>query len=142
MVGMAASPTARPHPTTKSRSSAPASPGIGTAIKLTEKGIDDFAIVEAGDGVGGTWYWNTYPGVAVDIPSPSYQFSFEQMSDWSRLYAPGNELKAYAEHLVDKYGVRPYVRFNSKVTSAVFDEDAHHLAPRNRGRATRSPPAT
>ena len=48
------------------------------------------------------------------------------MSDWSRLYAPGDELKAYAEHLVDKYGVRPYVRFNTKVTSAAFDEDAHH----------------
>jgi cation diffusion facilitator CzcD-associated flavoprotein CzcO len=100
--------------------------GIGTAIKLGEKGIDDFVIVEAGDGVGGTWHWNTYPGVAVDIPSPSYQFSFEQMSDWSRLYAPGGELKAYAEHLVEKYGVRPYIRFNSKVTSAVFDDDAHH----------------
>ena len=49
--------------------------------------------------MGGAWHWNTYPGVAVDIPSPSYQFSFEQRSDWSRLYAPGDELKAYAEHL-------------------------------------------
>ncbi len=99
--------------------------GIGTAIKLSEKGIEDFVILEAGGEVGGTWYWNTYPGVAVDIPSPSYQFSFEQMSDWSRLYAPGNELKAYAEHLTDKYDVRPHVRFNTKVTSAIFDEEAH-----------------
>ena len=99
--------------------------GIGSAIKLNEAGIDDYEILEAGDGVGGTWHWNTYPGVAVDIPSPSYQFSFEQMSDWSRLYAPGDELKSYAEHLVDKYGVRPSIRFNSKVTGATFDEDAH-----------------
>src|SRR5918998_4498306 len=69
--------------------------GLGTAIKVAESGVDDFVIAEAADGVGGTWHWNTYPGVAVDIPSPSYQFSFEQMSNWSRLYAPGRELKAY-----------------------------------------------
>src|SRR5688500_4785256 len=77
--------------------------GIGTAIKAAEAGIDDFEIFEKGDDVGGTWYWNKYPGVAVDIPSPSYQFSFEQMSDWSRLYAPGEELKSYADHLAEKY---------------------------------------
>ena len=99
--------------------------GIGAAIKLAEAGIDDAVIAEAGDGVGGTWHWNTYPGVAVDIPSPSYQFSFEQMANWSQLYAPGDELKAYAEHLVDKYEVRPKFRFNTTVTGAEFDEDAH-----------------
>ena len=63
-------------------------------------------MIEEGDGVGGAWHWNTYPGVAVDIPSFSYQFSFEQRADWSRVYAPGDELKAYAEHCVDKYDVR------------------------------------
>jgi cation diffusion facilitator CzcD-associated flavoprotein CzcO len=99
--------------------------GIGTAIKLAEAGIDDAVILESGDGVGGTWHWNTYPGVAVDIPSPSYQFSFEQMPNWSQLYAPGQELKAYAEHLVDKYGVRPKFRFETTVTNAAFDEDGH-----------------
>jgi cation diffusion facilitator CzcD-associated flavoprotein CzcO len=99
--------------------------GIGTAIKAAEAGIDDLEILEKGDDVGGTWYWNTYPGVAVDIPSPSYQFSFEQMSDWSRLYAPGEELKNYAEHLAEKYDIRSRVRFNSLVTSASFDDDAH-----------------
>ena len=76
--------------------------GIGAAIKVAEEGIEDFQVIEAGDGVGGAWHWNTYPGVAVDIPSPSYQFSFEQRSDWSRLYAPGDELKAYADDLADK----------------------------------------
>ena len=99
--------------------------GIGTAIKAAEAGIDNLEILEKGDDVGGTWYWNTYPGVAVDIPSPSYQFSFEQMSDWSRLYAPGKELKNYADHLADKYDIRSRVRFNSLVTSASFDDDAH-----------------
>ena len=99
--------------------------GIGAAIKLDEAGFSDYIVLEEGDGVGGAWHWNTYPGVAVDIPSFSYQFSFEQRSDWSRVYAPGDELKAYAEHCVDKYGVRPKIRLNTRVTGAAFDEDEH-----------------
>ena len=80
-------------------------------------------MIEAGDGVGGTWHWNTYPGIAVDIPSFSYQFSFEQSRQWSRTYAPGRELKAYAEHCVDKYGIRSRIQFNTKVLSAEFDDE-------------------
>ena len=52
--------------------------GIGTAIKLDKAGLHDYLVIEAGAEAGGTWYWNTYPGIAVDIPSFSYQFSFEQ----------------------------------------------------------------
>ncbi|WP_102141047.1 flavin-containing monooxygenase [Mycobacterium hubeiense] len=96
--------------------------GIGTAITLDRAGLHDYLIVEACDGPGGTWYWNTYPGIAVDIPSFSYQFSFEQSAEWSRTYAPGHELKAYAEHCVDKYGLRPKIRFSTKVLGASFDE--------------------
>jgi cation diffusion facilitator CzcD-associated flavoprotein CzcO len=96
--------------------------GIGTAIKLDKAGFGDYLLIEAGDGVGGTWHWNTYPGIAVDIPSFSYQFSFEQSSRWSRTYAPGRELKAYAEHCVDKYGIRSRIRFNTKVVEAIYDE--------------------
>ena len=69
----------------------------------TRLAFRDYQIIEAGEEPGGTWYWNTYPGIAVDIPSFSYQFSFEQSADWSRTYAPGRELKAYADHCVDKY---------------------------------------
>jgi cation diffusion facilitator CzcD-associated flavoprotein CzcO len=98
--------------------------GIGTAIKLKAARSEDFVIIEAGDGVGGTWHWNTYPGIAVDIPSFSYQFSFEKRADWSRVYAPGNELKAYAEHCVDKYRLREKIRFNTLLTEAMWDEPA------------------
>ncbi|HZU48319.1 MAG TPA: NAD(P)/FAD-dependent oxidoreductase [Mycobacterium sp.] len=97
--------------------------GIGTAIKLDKAGLGNYVVIEAGDGVGGTWYWNTYPGIAVDIPSFSYQFSFEQSPHWSRTYAPGHELQAYAEHCVDKYGIRPKIRFGTKVLSAEFDDE-------------------
>jgi cyclohexanone monooxygenase len=96
--------------------------GIGAAIKLDKSGLGDYLLIEAGDGPGGTWYWNTYPGIAVDIPSFSYQFSFEQSTNWSRTYAPGHELKAYAEHCVDKYGLRRKIRFKTKVLGADFDE--------------------
>jgi cation diffusion facilitator CzcD-associated flavoprotein CzcO len=99
--------------------------GIGTAIKLDRAGMRDWVLLEAGDGVGGAWHWNTYPGIGVDIPSFSYQFSFEQRADWSRVYAPGDELKAYAEHCVDNYGLRSRIRLNTKVTSATFDAGVH-----------------
>jgi cation diffusion facilitator CzcD-associated flavoprotein CzcO len=97
--------------------------GIGTAILLDKADMGDYLVVEAADGCGGTWHWNTYPGIAVDIPSFSYQFSFEQSADWTRTYAAGSELKAYAEHCVDKYGLRPKIRFNTTVAGAEFDED-------------------
>ena len=86
--------------------------------------MGDYLLMEAADGCGGTWHWNTYPGIAVDIPSFSYQFSFEQSADWTRTYAPGRELKAYAEHCVEKYGLRPKIRFNTKVVSVVFDDES------------------
>ncbi|CAN3128776.1 flavin-containing monooxygenase [Mycobacterium sp. smrl_JER01] len=96
--------------------------GIGAAVALDRHAMPDYLIVEAGEEPGGTWYWNTYPGIAVDIPSFSYQFSFEQSTAWSRSYAPGHELKAYAAHCVDKYGLRSRIRFATTVLGADFDE--------------------
>lgn len=97
--------------------------GIGAAIQLDAAGLGDYQIIEAGAEPGGTWFWNTYPGIAVDIPSFSYQFSFEQSADWSRTYAHGRELKAYADRCVDKYGLRRKIRFDTVVTAAVFDDE-------------------
>ncbi|MGE0217584.1 flavin-containing monooxygenase [Mycolicibacterium sp.] len=96
--------------------------GIGTAVGLDRRGLGDYLILEAADGPGGTWHWNTYPGIAVDIPSFSYQFSFEQSTAWSRTYARGAELKDYARRCVDKYGLRPKIRFGTTVRSATFDD--------------------
>lgn len=81
-------------------------------------------MVDDADGVGGTWHWNTYPGIAVDIPSYSYQFSYEMRPDWSRTYAHGNELKGYAEQCVEKYKLGDHIRFNTTITAACFDENA------------------
>ncbi len=96
--------------------------GIGAAIMLDKAGFSDYLVLEHGDGIGGAWHWNTYPGVAVDIPSFSYQFSFEKSSRWSRVYAPGTELKGYAEHCVDKYGLRDRIRLNSEVVATTYDD--------------------
>jgi cation diffusion facilitator CzcD-associated flavoprotein CzcO len=98
--------------------------GIGAAVNLDKAGLHDYLIIEAGDGPGGAWYWNTYPGIAVDMPSFSYQFSFEQSRKWSRTYARGHELKAYADHCVEKYGLRSNIRFNTKVLGADFDDES------------------
>jgi cation diffusion facilitator CzcD-associated flavoprotein CzcO len=99
--------------------------GIGAAVKLDGAGVNDYLIIEAADAPGGTWHWNTYPGVAVDIPSFSYQFSFEMSPEWSRTYAHGRELKAYAEHCARKYRIRPKIRFNTKLLRAVLDDEQH-----------------
>ena len=99
--------------------------GIGVAISLAKAGIEDFLILESGDAFGGTWQWNTYPGVAVDIPSFSYQFSFEKRTDWSRVYAPGSELRVYAERCAEKYGLPARTRFGVRVEGATFDQGRH-----------------
>jgi cation diffusion facilitator CzcD-associated flavoprotein CzcO len=100
--------------------------GIGTGIALQEAGFHDYVILESADDLGGTWRDNTYPGIAVDIPSFTYSFSFAQNPSWSRVFAPGRELKAYAERCADRYGLRAHMRFNTRVCSATFDE-AHDV---------------
>lgn len=96
--------------------------GIGAAIKLDQAGFSDFVVVDRNERVGGVWYANTYPGVAVDIPSLSYSFSFEQNPAWSRVFSTGAELRAYAEHCVDAYGLRSRLRLGTSIISADFDE--------------------
>ncbi len=98
--------------------------GMGAAIELKRMGRDDIVILEREDDLGGTWHVNRYPGLAVDIASVTYSYSFEPNPDWSRLYAPGSELKAYATHVADKYDLRRHMRFGVEATGAVWDEDA------------------
>lgn len=98
--------------------------GIGAAIELERAGIDDYVILEKWEGPGGTWRANTYPGVAVDIPSFIYSFSYEQRANWSRLFAPGAELLSYAEDVVERNDLRRRMRFNTAVNEMVFDEAA------------------
>lgn len=98
--------------------------GIGAAIQLNRLGYERIVIVEREDDLGGTWHVNRYPGLTVDVPSTTYSYWFEPNPNWSRLYAPGSELKTYAEHVVHKYDVRRYMRFSTTVEGARWDGDA------------------
>ena len=99
--------------------------GIGAGVALRKAGIHNFVMVDKWPKVGGTWLANSYPGVAVDIPSFIYSFSFAQRSNWSRLFAPGAELQQYAEEIVDEYELRSRLRLSTKLVSGTFDEDNH-----------------
>ena len=96
--------------------------GLAAGIGLKKAGIDDFVILEKGDGVGGTWRDNTYPGAACDIPSHLYSFSFAPNASWSRAYGGQPEILAYLERCADEYELRPHLRFGCLVTGARFDE--------------------
>lgn len=96
--------------------------GLGMAIKLKQQGIHSFTVYEQADGVGGTWRDNTYPGAACDVQSHLYSFSFEPNPSWSSMYGKQAEILAYLERTTDRYGVRPHIRFNTRVQSARFDE--------------------
>lgn len=95
--------------------------GIGAGIQLKKAGYS-FLILERAEDIGGTWRDNQYPGIAVDISSFTYSYSFEQNPHWSRVFAKGNELYDYANQCVDKYDIRENFRFKVDVKKAVFDE--------------------
>ncbi|HEU0287019.1 MAG TPA: NAD(P)/FAD-dependent oxidoreductase [Nocardioidaceae bacterium] len=97
--------------------------GLGMAIQLQRSGRDDFVIVEKADAIGGTWRDNTYPGIACDIPSLMYSFSYEQNPHWTRAYSSGREIWDYLEDVTDKYGLRDRIRFGVELSSARWDAD-------------------
>ncbi|MBU8808490.1 flavin-containing monooxygenase [Mycolicibacterium goodii] len=97
--------------------------GIGAAIQLKRMKFDDFVVLEREDDLGGTWYVNHYPGLAVDVPTTTYSYFFEPNPNWSRLFSTGTEIKNYADDVADKYDVRRHIRFNTTVTGARWDED-------------------
>ena len=83
-------------------------------------------IYEAATGVGGTWYWNRYPGARCDVESMQYSFSFskelQQEWSWSERFAGQPEILAYANHVADRFDLRRDIQFETRVTSAHFDE--------------------
>jgi cyclohexanone monooxygenase len=85
-------------------------------------------VYERGSGVGGTWYWNRYPGARCDVESMQYSYSFsDQLQnewDWSERYAPQPEILKYANHVADRFNLRPDIQFDTSVIGAEFDEGA------------------
>jgi len=109
--------------------------GMGAGMQLDRTGMTDWVILDREEDLGGTWHVNRYPGLAVDIASVTYSYSFEPNPHWSRLFAPGAELKRYAEHVADKYDLRRRMRLDHTVEGARWDEDERHWVVSLRDRA-------
>ena len=96
---------------------------------LRENGFNA-KVFEVADDVGGTWYWNRYPGARCDVESLEYSYSFspelEQEWEWTERYATQPEILRYAQHVADRFDLRRDIRFNTRVQSAVFDNDTNH----------------
>ncbi len=94
---------------------------------LSELGFQT-RVVEAGDGVGGTWFWNRYPGARCDVESHFYSYSFdpelEQEWEWTEKYPTQPEILRYIDHVADRYDLRRDITLNTRVTAATYDEDA------------------
>ena len=107
-----------------SRSSAPGFAGMYMLHRLRGLGMSA-RVFEAGSGVGGTWYWNRYPGARCDVESMQYSYSFspelQQEWQWSELFASQPEILRYANHVADRFDLRRDIQFDTRVTEARFD---------------------
>ncbi|MBV8789624.1 MAG: NAD(P)/FAD-dependent oxidoreductase [Mycobacterium sp.] len=97
--------------------------GLALGILLTQAGFRDFTIFDREDDVGGTWRINTYPGLACDVKSHLYSFSFDLNANWSRLWSAQPEILAYFQRCADKYGLRTHLRLRTEIRSARWDPD-------------------
>jgi cation diffusion facilitator CzcD-associated flavoprotein CzcO len=99
--------------------------GLYQLHRLRQAGFS-VRVLEAGGGVGGTWYWNRYPGARCDVPSLEYSFGFdedlEQEWEWSEKYATQGEILRYLDHVADRFDLRRDIRFDTRVVAATFDE--------------------
>ncbi|MFH8572691.1 flavin-containing monooxygenase [Streptomyces sp. NPDC017993] len=102
--------------------------GLYQLHRLRELGLTT-VVFEAGEDVGGTWYWNRYPGARCDVESMSYSYSFspelDQEWEWSERYASQPEILRYIHHVADRFDLRRDVMLRTRVTRAVYDEAGH-----------------
>ena len=101
--------------------------GVCAAIKLKEAGIDNFHVFEKASDVGGTWRDNRYPGVACDVPSHLYSYSFAPNPEWSRWYAPGPEIWDYVKKCAADFGVYDQMTFDTTIEAADWKGDHWEL---------------
>ncbi len=113
--------------------------GIAAAIELRRHGITDVTILEKASDLGGTWFYNSYPGAACDVPSHLYSFSFAQRRDWTRLCSPQAEIHAYLHDVAHRMSVEQLIRTNVTVTACDWsDEDCRWSIHTAEGETLRS----
>jgi cyclohexanone monooxygenase len=98
--------------------------GLALGIFLKKAGFRDFTIFDREDGVGGTWRINTYPGLACDVKSHLYSYSFDLNPQWSRLWSGQAEILRYFERCTQRYRLGPHLKLGTEVASAVWDAKA------------------
>jgi len=96
--------------------------GLGAAVRLGQAGVDDLAVLEKAESVGGTWRDNTYPGCACDVPSALYSYSFAPNPEWTRAFAGQPEIREYLQRTADSHGVTERIRFGVEVTRAQWND--------------------
>lgn len=97
--------------------------GLALGVFLKKAGFKDFTIFDREDGVGGTWRTNTYPGLACDVKSHLYSFSFDLNADWTRLWAGQPEILRYFEECTRRHRLDAHLRLNTDIVSASWDGD-------------------
>lgn len=97
--------------------------GIGMAATLHRLGIDDYVLLERGDGLGGTWHHNSYPGCGCDIPSALYSFGFRPNPDWTCMFASREEIRDYLREVAEEYDVPRHARLATEMLSAAWDAE-------------------
>jgi cation diffusion facilitator CzcD-associated flavoprotein CzcO len=97
--------------------------GIAAAIELRRHGITDITILEKAADLGGTWFYNSYPGAACDVPSHLYSFSFAKRRNWSCLCSPQAEIHAYLRDVAHTHGIDRLIRTNTTVTACSWDAE-------------------
>ncbi|WPC33143.1 flavin-containing monooxygenase [Acinetobacter towneri] len=96
--------------------------GLAMAIRLLQRNIHNFVILEKSNEVGGTWRENQYPGAACDVQSHLYSLSFAPKTDWSKRYAEAPEIFQYIQDVVQQFNLREYCQFNSEVVHTEYHE--------------------
>ncbi len=96
-------------------------------LKMLKDAGYNVLVVEEADGVGGTWYWNRYPGARCDVPSLEYSYGFsddlQQEWEWSSKYSTQPEILEYANHVANRFDLKRYIRFGQRVMSATYLEE-------------------
>lgn len=96
--------------------------GICAAVLLKQRGISDFIILERAKAFGGSWRDNSYPGIGVDVPGFTYQYSFARNPKWSRVFPRGAEVLQYHLDVADRFGLTEHTRFGTGVRKEVWDD--------------------
>src|SRR5262249_12075270 len=107
--------------------------GLYALYRLRKMGLSA-QVIEAGDGIGGTWYWNRYPGARCDVESMDYSYSFsgqlQQEWHWTERYSSQPEILRYIDHVADRFDLRRDIQLSTRVTEAKFDAASARWAVR------------